>query len=661
MLYHGACYYPEHWTGEQAVQHVPLMHKAGFNVVRMGEFAWCKFEPEPGRYRFDWLDPTIEALDKAGIRTVLGTPTNIPPQWLVVTSPDILQRDADGLTRNPGARCHACKNAPAYRLACEGIVRELAKHYAGLKAVIGWQVDNEFGNHLTTRCYCPHCEEAFRAWLRQRYGSVEAVNAAWGGAFWGFEFRQWNEVPLPRRMPAGPNPGHWLDFCRFSSDTQVGFMKMQRDIIREYCPGHFVTHNFMGCFSEIDYHILAREMDFPSWDNYPSHGMDPLYTSYAHEITRSFRGAFWVMEQKSGPTGDAAAGIMGEQPEPGELRRWAWQAIANGADGVVYFRWRVCLTGAEQYWHGILDHDGVPRRRYREVCKVSREFDKVGKFLEKTKVKSKVALIRSFENLWLLERQPGASGFRYDEHCFELYRAAKSRGLSVDMVDGRNGLGDYAVLFAPALAMVDAALVERLTAFVTAGGTLIFTPQSGTRTTSAAMSDATRPGPLAPLVGATVEEVRPYHRGQTSEITFARGALVARQSAVGRWVEVLECHTAEAIAEYRDERFAGKAAITRNSLGKGSVYYLGVYLSSDILGEFLADLLPEFAIKGIPEGVEITQRRGPKGRLVFVLNHTEQPQSLTLPGEFADLLSGERVGPKAKISANGVLVLKAAH
>jgi beta-galactosidase len=366
------------------------------------------------------------------------------------------------------------------------------------------------------------------------------------------------------------------------------------------------------------------------------------------------------MEQKSGPTGDAAAGIMGEQPEPGELRRWTWQAIANGADGVVYFRWRVCLTGAEQYWHGILDHDGMPRRRYREVRKTSHELDKVRKLVEGTTVKSKVALIRSFENLWLLERQPGASGFHYDEHCFELYRAVKRRGLSVDMVDSDAELGDYSVVLAPALAIVDAVAVERLTRFVQGGGTLVLTPQSGTRTPAAAMTDTTHPGLLAELVGASIEEVRPYHRGQTSEISFARGALVARKCAVGRWIEVLECGKAEAIAEYRDEAFAGKPAITRNTVGKGSVYYMGVYLPADILHEFLDDLLPEFAIKNIPEGVEVTQRRGPEGRLVFVLNHTGEPQALRLPSEFTDLLSGEKVGPKIKLSRNGVLVLKAA-
>ena len=658
MLYYGACYYPEHWTAEQAKKHIPLMKKAGFNVVRMGEFAWCKFEPDQGRYRFDWLDPVIGELNDAGIKTVLCTPTNIPPQWVFAKHGDILGRDAQGHVRHPGARCHCCKNAPTFRILADGIVRELARHYAGVEGVIGWQVDNEFGNHHTTRCYCDHCQKAFREWLQAKYETVEAVNEAWGTSFWGFAFRQWSEIPLPRAMPTGSNPGHWLDFARFSSDTQVEFLKMQHEVLKAACPDHFVTHNYMGCFPEVDYHKLSQFVDFPSWDNYPDPWGDGLWPSYAHEITRSFKGKFWVMEERSGPTGDADAGLLGEQPEPGELRRWAWQAVANGADGLVYFRWRACLTGAEQYWHGILDHDGVPRRRYAEVRTTGEEFSRVASEIEGTQVAPKVALIRSFDNLWSLERQPGASGFRLDQHAFALYRAVKRGGLGCDMVDVDADLERYSVVLAPCLTLVDEDLAARLDAFVKGGGTLVLTPRAGARTRTNAMTDATRPGLLAELAGVTVEEVRPYHHGQMSEISFARGPLIARTCEVGTWVEVLAPTTAEVLAEYRDEAFAAKPAITVNTRGNGAVYYLGVYLPDPLLHEFLAPLLPEFPVKDVPEGVEIAQRKGPDKRLVFVLNNTRQRQALTLPGTYRDLISGEKVGPKVKLSRNGVLILK---
>lgn len=663
MLRYGACYYPEHWTTDQASQHIHLMQKAGINVVRMGEFAWCKFEPEQGKYRFDWLDSVIADLNKAGIQTVLCTPTCIPPQWAHARHPDFLQRDINGHPRSPGARCHCCKNAPAYQVLSETIVREMARHYREKEGIIGWQVDNEFGCHCTTRCYCDHCEKAFREWLLNKYKTLEALNVAWGTSFWGFDFRSWNEIPLPKTMPTGCNPSHWLDFARFSSDTQIKFMKVQYDILKSLCPKHFVTHNFMGTFPEIDYHKLSQHVDFPCWDNYPDAFGDPLAPAYAHEITRSFSGRFWVMEERSGPTGDASHGLLSEQPEPGEIRRWAWQAVANGADAVVYFRWRACLSGAEQYWHGILDHDGIPRRRYKEVRMVGEEFAKVGPEIEGTQVVTRIGLVRDFDALWALDRHPGASGFRYDDHCFQMYRAVKRSGHSCDIINTDADFSKYKVLIAPALTIANKLLVSKLEAFVKEhGGTLVLTPQSGARTATNLMFDIPRPGLFTDLAGITVEEVRPYHHGQTSEISFAQGSLVARTCKVGQWVEILQTVSAQAVAEYRDEPFSGKPAITRNSLGKGVVYYMGVLLGADFLREFIGGLLPEFPVKDIPEGVEITLRktRGEvEKRFVFVINNTPERQTVTLPGQFTDLLSGETVGPKVILSRNGVLILKA--
>ena len=659
MLHYGACYYPEHWTAEQAKNDISLMHKAGLNVVRMGEFAWSRFEVDAGRYKFEWLDSVIASLYKVGISTVLGTPTAIPPQWFLAKYPNILQKDADGHVRNPGARCHACKNAPAYIVQCETLAREMARHYRDVEGVIGWQVDNEFGCHGTTRCYCEHCEKAFREWLRLKYGSTDAINEAWGTAFWGFEFRQWSEIPLPRTMPSGPNPGHWLDFVRFSSDTQVKFLKTQHDILKSICPKHFVTHNYMGTFPEINYYTLSQYVDFPVWDNYPDVSVDPLWPSYAHEITRSFKNKFWVMEEKSGPTGDAACGLLGEQPEPGEIRRWAWQAVANGAEGVVYFRWRACLVGAEQYWHGILDHDGVPRRRYSEVRKVGEEFAKIAPDIEGTRVHNQVALIRDFDTLWALDRQPGAPGFRYDIHCFDLYCAVKQNGHGCDILNVDGDFSKYRVVIAPALAIVDEGLAVRLQTFVQAGGTLVLTPQSGTRIPTNAMSDKTRPGLLAGMAGLTIDEVRPYHHDQTNEIGFDRGALAGQTCAVGSWVEILHTSSAEIVAQFRDEAFAGKPAIACNTLGHGKVYYMGVYLPPPLLREFIGEFLPEFPVKEIPDGVEVVVRRGGQKALVFVLNNTRERRTITLPGQFPELLTGETVGPAVVLAKNGVLILKA--
>ncbi|MBI5095565.1 MAG: beta-galactosidase [Candidatus Hydrogenedentes bacterium] len=658
MLHYGACYYPEQWTAEQAKDHIPLMRKAGVTVVRMGEFAWSRFEPELGRYHFDWMDRVIQDMQKAGIATVLCTPTAVPPQWAVVKYPQILGMDRDGRRRHPGSRHHACKNTAEFQTLAEKITRELAKHYGAMDSVIGWQTDNELGGSNTTRCYCDNCEKAFRDWLIAKYGSTDALNEAWGSAFWGFEARQWNEIPLPRVMPTGNNPSHWLDYVRFASDTQIKFHKMQTDVLRLLAPKQFVTHNSMGRFDEIDYYKLAKHTDFLSWDNYPDAHGDPMMSSYEHEMTRSHKGSFWVMEQKSGPGGSAKDGLWGEPPDAGAIRRWAWQAVANGADGLCFFRWRAALAGAEQYCHGILDHDGTPRKRYSEVALTGKEFAKIGPQLERTRVETKIALIRSFDCLWSIERQPGAPGFRYDDHCFELYRAVKRTGHPCDIVNVDTDLNRYKVVLAPCLTIVDDATAQSLTAFVKGGGTLVLTPQSGARNVHNRMFDTPRPGPLAELAGVTVEEIRAYHHGQTHEISFARGSLIAEVCAVGGWVEALNCGAAESVAEYRDGPSAAKTAIARNAVGSGQVYYLGVYLPREILERFLSGLVPVLPIKDIPEGVEVVRRKSAAGRFIFILNHSGERQTITLPGQILDLLTEEKVGPKITLSANGVLILK---
>lgn len=658
MMYFGACYYPEHWTPDQAKNHIPYMKRAGINVVRMGEFAWSHFEPEQSRYRFEWMDTTIQALHKEGIATVLCTPTCIPPQWAVVKHPGMLQRDAEGRVRNAGSRCHCCKNAPEYQMLSDRIVEQMARHYADMPGIIGWQTDNEFGCHNSTRCYCDHCLAAFRDWLLEKYKDTDTINQAWGTAFWGFEFQQWNEIPLPRHMPAGNNPSHWLDFVRFSSDTQVKFQQSQFELLKQLCPKHFVTHNFMGRFPDIDYYKLAQFTDFPSWDNYPESGSDPFLPAYQHEITRSFTGKFWVMEQKSGPTGDSETGLLGEQPEQGEIRRWTWQAIANGADGVCYFRWRACLSGAEQYWHGILDHDGVQRRRYAEISKTAQEVAKFGNLFAGSTVDTPAAILRSYPLLWSVERQPGAAGFHYDDHCYEIYRAVKRTGHNCDFVNIDGDLSKYKVVFAPCLCLVDKKLADKLDAFAQAGGTVVFTPQSGARTPSNTMWAYPRPGALTAMAGLTVEEVRPYHHGQTEAIEPAGDKSPVPAATVAKWVEVLACKEAQPIAQFAGGRIKEKCAAARNARGKGTVYYLGVYLPAEAMAAFAAAVLPAFPIANIPENVEITRRTGKQGSYVFVINHGNQSEVITLPHALVELITGEKAGPEVKIARNGVLIFK---
>jgi len=366
----GTPYYPEHWPEERWATDARLMQEAGISRVRMGEFAWHRMEPTEGHFEFDWLQRAIEVFARHEIGTILCTPTPTYPAWLHRKYPDIHQVKSDGTVKEYGQRQDACKNHPGYRLHARRIAEEMLAALGDHPNVVAWQTDNEFGCHGTSRCYCAYCESAFQAWLRDRFGGdIDALNAAWGTFFWSQDYNDFGEISLPRDTADrtandGQNPSLVLDFYRFSSDVQIAFQREQIALIRKYSPGRLVTHNLMGLFSQIDYFKLAADLDVVSWDNYPFRwngtGLPPL--PLAHDLMRGLqRKPVWVMEQASGAGG---WGVYPATPQPGQMRLWAYQAVARGADMISFFRWRSCRYGREQYWHGILYHHGIPQRRY---------------------------------------------------------------------------------------------------------------------------------------------------------------------------------------------------------------------------------------------------------------------------------------------------------
>ncbi|HUX77658.1 MAG TPA: beta-galactosidase, partial [Anaerolineae bacterium] len=406
MFHFGVDYFPEHWPEDRWPEDARLMAEAGFNVVRLAEFAWAKMEPQEEQYDFDWLDRAIAILASHDIRVVLGTPTASPPPWLMAQSPEFFRVREDGRRVTFGNRREYCPNNPVYHEYTRRIVTHMAKHYANHPAVIGWQIDNELGG----RCYCPICARAFQEWLRDRYGSLDALNQRWGTIFWSHTYTDWDQVPLPLTTGGSPNPGLALDFLRFSSDSYVAVQQMQVEILRDKCPAHFVTHNFMGFgYDQIDYFDMARDLDFVAWDNYPRGfwdmraDVDPSQAALSCDTMRGLkRQNVWVMEQQAGPSGWETVSTA---PRPGELRLWAYQSIAHGADGIVFFRWRTARFGTEEYWHGLLDHHGRPGRRYEEIKRMGGEIKKAGEQLHGSTVKPSVAMILSYDSRFAFQIQ----------------------------------------------------------------------------------------------------------------------------------------------------------------------------------------------------------------------------------------------------------------
>ena len=681
MIYFGCDYYPEQWSqwleeGEARwAEDARLMAAAGFNVVRLAEFAWGLLEPAQDQFDFAWLERAVDLLHNHGLHVVLSTPTPTPPPWLLDAHPDITQVTEDRRRLGPGTRREACANHPVYRERSRIISQALAEHFAAHPGVIGWQTDNEFGCHDTGRCYCEHCQTGFRTWLAERYGDLDALNEAWGGAFWGETYRTWSQIPLPTRSAAQRSPSHLLDFYRFSSDSWRDFHAMEIDILRLTCPDHFVTHNLMGFFPQLNYYDLAAGLDFVSWDNYHYHGATPAGVAAAHDHMWGVKERnFWVMEQQVGQVNWSA---YNPAPPPNFVRLKSYQAIGHGADGVVYFRWRQALGGSEQYHSGLLDQAGRETMGYQEAKLIGQELAKLASVLEGTEPQAEVAILLDYDSRWALQLQPHNSRLHYDQPADYVlenpalevdrdtfhepryltgraylawpfsaaYTALWERNVPAAIISSESDLSRYKLICAPFLNLLRPAVVANLKRYVAGGGTLILGPRAGFKDASNRLFASPQPGPLADLAGATVRFFDSLEPDRTNVLRWEQ-IHGARRTEIGLWAEVLDPAGAEVVATYTHDWYAGEAAITaRRHEGGGRVLYVGAMggptLYANLFDWLLRDLDVRPLIPSMP-GVEVCARYDEDGRrVIFLLNHTDQVQRFTLARPVQELLSGE--------------------
>jgi beta-galactosidase len=639
----GADYYPEHWDRTDWEPHAALMAQGGFKIVRMAEFAWSKMEPREGRYDFGWLDEALGVLRKHNILAILGTPTAVPPPWMVKKNPEILPVDQDGVRKEAGGRRHYCFSIPVYREFSRRIVTALAGHYADHPSVIGWQIDNEIGG---PKCWCPSCERSFRDWLKERYQTLENLNRAWGTIFWGQEFSDWEEIPLPRPRHASHGPGIRLDHQRFHSSLVVGYHDMQVDVIRKLSPGKKITHNCMGFYNEVDYGELAKKLDFVSFDFYPGNVWGSGKSQGAPlDYTRSLKHKpWWVMEQRAGLTGWLDIFQSGDRP--GQLRLWTYQAVAHGADAVVYFRWRTSRFGAEQYWHGILDHHGQPGRRYQELSRVGREFAALGDRLEGAEVAAPIGIMVNPDARWAMEIQRGNPAFNYIAHVGLYHQAFAANHIGVEFYQTTDDLSRCRILIAPALFVCDEKQAARLTDYVQNGGTLVLTFRSGVKDENNVVINDRLPGLLQHLTGCTVEEYDALVSGETVGVEMLP-PLPRSPGRASIWCDQLRLTGARALLRYSEGPFAGSPAATLNRYGKGQVIYVGFHGDRTFYGALTKWLLSQHGLKSPvapSDTIEITERVKGKERFLFVLNHSAEKQKLALPARtnYRDLLTGQK-------------------
>jgi beta-galactosidase len=663
MFYFGVDYYPEQWPEERWQIDARLMAEAGFNVVRLAEFAWSKMEFNEGQYDFDWLDRAIAILQSHNINVVLGTPTASAPPWLMRKSPELFRVREDGLRVTFGNRREYCPNNSLYHEYTRRIVTKMAEHYADHPAVIGWQIDNEFGD----RCYCPICAQGFQTWLWSRYEALDELNQKWGTVFWSHIYNDWTEIPLPLATGGSPNPGLAMDFYRFSSDSYVNYQQMQIDILRAKCPRHFITHNLMGfAYDRLNYFDLARNLDFVAWDNYPrmqwtmEKSIDP--SSYALSLG-TMRGLksrnIWVMEQQAGQGGWEMLSVA---PRPGELRLWAYQSIAHGADAIVFFRWRTARFGTEQYWHGLLDHDARPSRRYEEIKRMGAEIKEVGNKILGTQVKSQVAMMLSYDSRFAFQIQPNNPRFHYPEHFHQIYRAFYQRNVSIDITHPNADLSSYKLIIAPALHLLTDAIATNLKRYVQAGGVLMVTQRTGVKDDSNLVINQRLPGLLAELCGVEVEEYDSLSSTMQNCLEFTLPELVeAGEPTVGVLCDILKPTNAKVVARYVQDYYAGKPAITINQFGEGQVVYVGAVGDKQLYDVLAAWLLRLTRIKPVLtalDGIEVTERWQDNKRLLFVLNHTKDQQKIVFDKCYRSLMDDSILEGEIFMSPHDVLILQ---
>lgn len=656
---YGGDYNPDQWPEAVWEEDARLMQEAGVNLASVGIFSWARLEPQAGVYDFEWLDRVIDLPHAHGVGIDLATPTASPPPWLVQRDPTLLPITADGVRLGLGSRRHICPHNATYREYAARIVTQLATRYRNHPALRLWHLDNEYACHVS-ECYCEASAQAFRQWLQARYGTMAALNEAWGTAFWSQHYNDWQEIEPPRRTPTFVNPSERLDWQRFCSDSWLECFEEQRAILREITPDVPITTNFMGFFWPLNYWQWAAREDIVANDAYPETS-DPGWmvgSALVCDLIRSLRqGQPWLLMEQ------APAHVNWRErnstKRPGVMRLGSYQAIARGANGVMFFQWRAARFGAEKFHSAMVPHGGTETRVWREVRALGAELQQLDAVLP-GRVPAEVAILFDWENWWAFEQEgrplndlhllPSVSAW----HA-ELYK----RGIAVDFAQPEADLSRYRLVIAPHLYLLTARGADNLKQYVSGGGVLLLSFFSGIADEHDQVWLGGYPALLQDLLGMHVEEFAPYGAAShTNEVATADG----RRFGCREWSDVIQLHGAEPLAAYQHDYYAGSPAVTRHGFGQGAAYYVGTQLDAAGMGWLLERVCAEAnatALAKLP-GVEIVERRTETHAWLFVLNYTDQPAEVPLPRAGQDLITGKAVGGSLVIEPAGVAIIESA-
>lgn len=669
-IWYGGDYNPDQWPEEVWDDDVRLMKKAGVNLVSVGIFSWAKIETSEGVYDFDWLDRIIDKLGEAGIAVDLASATASPPMWLTQAHPEVLWKDYRGDVCQPGARQHWRPTSPVFREYALKLCRAMAEHYKGNPYVVAWHVSNEYGCHNRFD-YSEDAEHAFQQWCEERYGTIDAVNDAWGTAFWAQRMNDFSEIVPPRFIGDGNfmNPGKLLDFKRFSSDALKAFYIAERDTLAEITPDLPLTTNFMvsASGSVLDYDDWGDEVDFVSNDHYFIPGeahLDELAFSASLVDGIARKDPWFLMEHSTSAVNWRE---INYRKEPGQLVRDSLAHVAMGADAVCYFQWRQSKAGAEKFHSAMVPHAGEDSAVFRDVCELGADLNKLSDegILGSRLAKSRVAVVFDYESEWATEHT--ATPTQHVHHVDEplaWFRALADQGVTADVVPVRGAWDDYEMVVLPSVYLLSEETTRRVRDYVVGGGRLVVTYYTGISDEKDHVWLGGYPGSIRDVVGVRVEEFMPMgddFTGVPDRLELSNGAVAHDIADVIGSVD----GTATVLETFKDDPWAGMdgaPAIVAHTFGEGRSVYVGARLGRDGIALSLPEILDSLGMAeagGNDGRVLHVEREGADGsRFVFSFNRTHETVRVPVEGEVVVSSFADVDGETASIKPNGVIVTK---
>lgn len=659
-ILYGGDYNPEQWPEETWEEDMRLLKLAHIDVVTLNVFSWAALQPDEETYCFDKLDKIMETVTKHGMKICLATATGAHPAWMARKHPDILRTEFNGMKRKFGSRHNSCPNSPTYHKYATALATKLAERYKSYDNIVAWHISNEFGGE----CYCENCEKAFRKWLQKKYKTIDAVNEAWDTAFWGHTFYDFDDIVVPNMLSEHFAENHTtfqgisLDYRRFNSESILNCYRMEYDAIHAITPEIPITTNLMGNYQPLDYQMWAKYMDFISWDNYPSNEAPYEETAMKHDLMRGLKQGkpFALMEQTPSVTNWLPYNAL---KRPGVMRLWSYQAVAHGADTVMFFQMKRSIGACEKYHGAVIDHAGHENTRvFREITELGAELDKLGALTLGGRTDSKVAIVFDWDNWWATDYSAGPSvNLHYCDEILNYYKALNDQNISVDIISVEDDLSAYSLVIAPVLYMVKPGYDEKIRTFVKEGGSFVTTFFSGYVDDHDLVTVGGYPGKLRDILGIWVEEEDALP--EETENSFTYGGVTYPAVLI---CDLLHTEGAEALCSYEQDFYAGMPALTCNCFGKGKAYYVATRSNGEFYRNFIGQICKEAGIEPVmdsPDSVEITRRINKNGTFLFILNHDMQSHDITLPLGGKDILTDTlyQPGKNITLSAKNVAII----